>query len=144
LVKKLNRPILDLAGSVLLNIVAAAILYFNISSFGLLETIIWILIVAIVFANVLFVLLTPIAKIADSKIFLYSEALPVLYDFKPQVLKLSEIKSLTISEKLIYPRAIFKLNNGRMVYHGFPSIREARVIRFISFIKKNAEIDITK
>jgi len=142
--KILNRPILDKVIALLLLTFIAVIVYFDIMSFGLIGKILWISLVSIVFINVLFVLFTPIVKIVDSKIFFYSEAVPVLYDFKPQVMNLSEIKSLMISEKLIYPRAIFKLNDGRIVYHGFPSKRKARIIRFISFIKENTEIDIVK
>ena len=142
--KTLNRPLLDKVIVLLLLTFIAVIVYFDIMSFGLIGKILWISLVSIVFINVLFVLFTPIVKIVDSKIFFYSEALPILYDFKPQIVNLSEIKSLMISEKLIYPRAIFKLNDGRIVYHGFPSKRKARMTRFISFIKENTEIDVVK
>ena len=87
--KTLNRPLLDKVIVLLLLTFIAVIVYFDIMSFGLIGKILWISLVSIVFINVLFVLFTPIVKIVDSKIFFYSEALPILYDFKPQIVNLS-------------------------------------------------------
>jgi hypothetical protein len=144
MIKTLNRPTLDKVGSLLLFLFTATILYYNILSFSLIENILLTSFTIIAFINILFVLFTPVAKIVNSDILIYSEALPVLLDIRPKAINLSEIKSLIISQKLVFPRVIFKLHGGKMVYHSLPSKRKERVMRFISFIKENTEINIVE
>jgi len=140
----LKRPIFDKISSTLFSIIIASALYFHFFSFDLLEKILFLFLSIIVFFNVLFILLTPIAKINESKILIYSDNLPILFDIKPKEINLTDVKSLIFSEKLIFPRGLFKLYNGDTVIHAFPSKSEKRINQFFSFIQENTEIDIVK
>lgn len=144
MLQTLDRTIIDKVGSLLFFIILSTILYFNFLSFSLIENIIFIPLSIISFINLIFILFTPIAKIDDSNLFLYSEIQPILYDVKPQIINLSEVESLMISEKIVYNIAIFRLNNGKTIYHSFPSKRRARVLKFLWFINENTNIAFVK
>lgn len=140
----LNRRVLDKIGAILLLLIVLVIVWAEYDTFSTLGKTVGAICVICAVINSAFIFLTPIARITDSILMLYSESQPIIFDFKPKIIDIGEIVDIKISSNLLEYRAIFSLRNGAKIYHGFPAKRKNRIKLLLEFLYKNSNSEIAK
>ena len=140
----LNRTIIDKLGAAILFVIVVLLFGKDFGDYTIVGKSIWVVASAALFINVIFILSTPIAKIKDSTLSLYSEVQPIVFALKPQIVDLKDLNNLEIRKGFIEFRAIFSMSHGSKAYHGFPAASEKRVERFMNFLIKNTESEVIK
>lgn len=140
----LNRTLIDKSGAVILFLLVLLFFGKDFGGYGLAGKSIWVVVCAALLINAVFILSTPVAKISNSKIYLYSEVQPIVFSLKPQIVDLNDLNNLEIGKGFIEFRAIFYLSHGGKIFHGFPVTSDKNVIRFVKFLFENTESEAIK
>lgn len=134
----LRRPLVDRFGALALLATAGGVFAVEYQSSATLAFVLGALFLA-AGVNAAFILLTPIGRIENSTLCLFSEAQPIIVNLRPQRVALTEVSELQIDKKSIFPRAIFYFPHGTRIYHDFPSRSEQRIQKFLAFIGEDVQ-----
>jgi len=137
--KILKRTTLDKIGAVLGLLCGILFFFVSIEDYEIFGKGVILLLCIALLVNAIFVTFTPILKIHNNKLYLYSEVQPIFFSLKPQVLDIGQIIKLEISKSTFEYRALFSLRHGGSIVHGFPATKNERVIKLLEFLHNNTE-----